>query len=348
MGELGELRNRVDQAVDRLSTAHEARQRQSHGLMTLLTDLEAKYEARSEELDHCKLRIEALTRENTDLAGLVDRLVRIADETVSSDDDDPLLRASTMAGELVADWSAPEGGSEHPTDASDEEHHEIAETDADPAEAIVASGDDEATDEPAAEDAVSDIEAFEAVAPEMRFENVSDEELAGERLDGDPEELAALLDTPIVPDAVSDPENETTMASEPLDIVSGDTDDADAIFETMEIDAAEIEAAETEAVTIDATEIEALALEAAAEPDPIAELDPVEELLAADLDIPEIVIEDDEPISRIDPDEDTESSIRAMMARLEDAAVRARAHAEEQSGSETEEAPAPAAAAGGS
>ena len=102
MGELGELRNRVDQAVDRLSSAHEARQRQSHGLMTLLTDLEAKYEARSEELDHCKLRIEALTRENTDLAGLVDRLVRIADETVSSDDDDPLLRASTMAGELVA------------------------------------------------------------------------------------------------------------------------------------------------------------------------------------------------------------------------------------------------------
>ena len=51
MGELGELRSRVDQAVERLSTTNETRRRQSRGLMTLLTDLEGKYQARSEEVE---------------------------------------------------------------------------------------------------------------------------------------------------------------------------------------------------------------------------------------------------------------------------------------------------------
>ena len=60
MGELGELRNKVNQAVERLSSAHDTRRRQSQGLMTLLTDLESKYEARNEELEHSKQRIEAL------------------------------------------------------------------------------------------------------------------------------------------------------------------------------------------------------------------------------------------------------------------------------------------------
>ena len=77
MGELGELRNRVDRAVDRLSAANDTRRRHSQGLMTLLTDLEAKYEARNEEVDHCKQRIEALARENADLTSLVEKLVLI-------------------------------------------------------------------------------------------------------------------------------------------------------------------------------------------------------------------------------------------------------------------------------
>ncbi len=54
----------------------------------------------------------------------------------------------------------------------------------------------------------------------------------------------------------------------------------------------------------------------------------------------EISFEDDEPISRIDPDEDTESSIRAMMARLEQAAARAKSHTEESPEPEADEAPA--------
>ena len=107
MGELGELRNKVDQAVDSLSTAHETRRRQSHGLMTLLTDLETKFEARNEEVEHSKQRIEALARENADLSNLVDRLVQIIDTTVNSEDEDTLFRASATAAELVADWPGP-------------------------------------------------------------------------------------------------------------------------------------------------------------------------------------------------------------------------------------------------
>ena len=89
--ELAELRERVDQAIERLSTGQAARRRQSQGLMTRQTNLEAKYEARSEELDHYGRRIEALTRENADLMGLVDRLVQTVDATAS---------------DFTADWSS--------------------------------------------------------------------------------------------------------------------------------------------------------------------------------------------------------------------------------------------------
>ncbi len=87
--ELAELRERVDQAIERLSTGQAARRRQSQGLMTRQTNLEAKYEARSEELDHYGRRIEALTRENADLMGLVDRLVQTVANWSSEDNDTP-------------------------------------------------------------------------------------------------------------------------------------------------------------------------------------------------------------------------------------------------------------------
>ncbi len=88
MDELAELRERVDQAIE---TGQAARRRQSQSLMARQTDFEAKYEARCEELDHCGRRIEALTRENADLMGLVDRLVQTVDATES---------------DLIANWSS--------------------------------------------------------------------------------------------------------------------------------------------------------------------------------------------------------------------------------------------------
>jgi hypothetical protein len=270
VGELGELRSRVEQAVERLSAANDTRKRQSHGLMTLLTDLEAKYEARSEELDHCRQRIEALSTENVDLSGLIERLVVIVDTSVATEDDDALFRASAMAEDLIADWR--DGPSDTlPADQADDagEDPPIAPVEVDAA-----------------------LEAFAGLGLETGFEDVSPEELAAEPLDGDPAALAALLDTPISPDI------------EPID--SHDYGRFD-------------------------------------------ELDPIQDMMAADLDIPDITLDDDEPISRIDPDEDTESSIRAMMARLEDAAARAKIGTEDATDSDADaeiDAP-PAVAVGG-
>jgi len=100
--ELAELRERVDQAIERLETWQVARRRQSQGLMTRQTDLEAKFEARSEELDHCGRRIEALTRENADLMGMVDRLVQIVDDTASD-----LVAASAENKQITEPSEAP-------------------------------------------------------------------------------------------------------------------------------------------------------------------------------------------------------------------------------------------------
>ena len=113
-----------------------------------------------------------------------------------------------------------------------------------------------------------------------------------------------------------------------------DDDEAAAVLKTVDSDVDGIDMPK-----IDMTDIDTARLDAS------DTFDSNQELLAADLDIPEISREDDEPISRIDPDEDTESSIRAMMARLEKAAARARAHSEESP--EVEAIEAPAVAVGG-
>ncbi len=346
MGELGELRNRVDQAVERLSTTNETRRRQSRGLMTLLTDLEGKYQARSEELEHSKRRIGALTRDNAELSSLVDKLVRIVDTTVTGDGEDTLKLASDMAAELAAGWAGPDVGDAPATDATtgseaiDDAHGPAAAAAEEEIEAIaaaeivldeIAPADDQPMDDVAGEtgaDAVDD--GFAGVAPDLRFEDVSEHELAGERLDVDPDDLAALLDAPL-PDPADDPAATMAAVSEgSFEVISGAADDAEKLLDTAAFDAVETDLSETDITVLDD----------AGEPDPI------QEMLAADLDIPEIAFDDDEPISRIDAGEDTESSIRAMMARLEEAAARAKARADDVAETETDEAPAVAAVGG--
>lgn len=333
MGEVGELRNRVDRAVERLSAANDTRHRQNHGLTAMLSDLEAKFEARGEELDHCQQRIQALARENADLSGLIDKLVRIVDTTVSTPDDDALFHASAMATELVADWPGPATPDE---DTSAVE--ESASSDDDEP-----SSDDETTPDAMTPRPVHDAaaEAFGALDPASRFEDVSGPELDAEHLDGDAEDLAALLDTPLMPEPSDAPElrdaDATTVApvsdalsDAPFEVVSGEADDAATL----------IEAAVFDAPDADFGDIETMALDDAGEPDPL------EEMLAADLDIPEIVLDDDAPISRVDPNADTESSIHALMARLEQAAARAKVTDDEPE-TETVTGEAPAVAAGG-
>ncbi len=331
MGELGELRNRVDQAVDRLSAANDARHRQNHGLTAMLTDLEAKFEARGEELEHCERRIQALARENADLSGLIDTLIHIVDTTVGAHDEDALFRASAMATELVADWSGPEtpdeGTEPGPVDAAGPAEDSVAED--------TASSDD---GEPGIEnemtpelvhDAASEV--FAGLDPASRFEDVSHAELEAEQLDGEPEDLATLLDTPLMPepgdaDATSEAPVSDALADEPFEVVSAEAEDVATLMEAAVFDAPDA----------DFGDIETMALDGAGEPDPL------EEMLAADLDIPEIVLDDDAPVSRIDADEDTESSIQALMARLEQAAARANVP-DDETEAVADEAPAVAA-----
>ncbi len=137
--ELAELRERVDHAIEKLSTGQAARRRQSQGLMTRQTDLEAKYEARSEELDHCGRRIEALTRKNADLMGLVDRLVQTVDDTESdlianwSSEDNDTPEADACDGrELVV-------GSEGPMETSAKEKKQTTEPNEAPVNELVSS-----------------------------------------------------------------------------------------------------------------------------------------------------------------------------------------------------------------
>ncbi len=96
MGELEELRNRVDQAVERLSAANDARHHQSQSLMTRLTDLEEKNEA--------------FTRENADLASLVNRLVQIVSDTASSEETYTLFRGSAKVSDAFAKFGTPMKG----------------------------------------------------------------------------------------------------------------------------------------------------------------------------------------------------------------------------------------------
>ena len=105
MGELEELRSRVDQAVERLSAANDARRHQSQGLMTRLTDLAEKNEA--------------LTRENADLASLVTRLVQIVGDTASLEETYTLFDGSAKVSDVVADWLNREDGDTLEVDASD-------------------------------------------------------------------------------------------------------------------------------------------------------------------------------------------------------------------------------------
>ena len=134
MDELAELRERVDQAIE-TGQAAQRRQRQ--------TDLEAKYEARSEEPGHCGRRIEALTRENADLMGLVDRLVHTVDATESdlianwSSEDNDTPEADACDGrELVV-------GSEGPMETCAEENKQTTEPNEAPVNELVLSINDE-------------------------------------------------------------------------------------------------------------------------------------------------------------------------------------------------------------
>ena len=87
-----------------------ARHDQNENLTNLLGNLEEKFKARTVELDYCNSQIESLTQDNAQLSELVERLVNLIESGPENAEDDPLIRASTMAATLLKDWSDGEAG----------------------------------------------------------------------------------------------------------------------------------------------------------------------------------------------------------------------------------------------
>lgn len=243
MSDMEGLKTRVEQAVEQLSSVQNARHDQNQNLTSLLGGLEEKFTARTVELEYCNSQIAALTQDNAQLSELLERLVLLIESGSGDAEDDPLIRASTMAASLLEGWSGGE------TQAAGSESSEET---PEPQELV-------------SEDSVS-----------MSFEDVSQEEL-------DAEILAAPEGA--IPDLV-----------------------ADAIAAAVEEGASETEV------------LEEIVAEVAEE---AVEEDIVDEPVAADIEIPatEFDAEDggDDFLAE-EIEEDVESSIRAMMARLEAAA----------------------------
>ena len=171
MSELEGLKNRVEQAVEQLSTVQNARHDQIKNLTNLLGNLEEKFKARTVELDYCNSQIESLTQDNAQLSELVERLVNLIESGPKNAEDDPLIRASTMAATLLKGWS---GG-----------------------EAAAALG----ADVPE----TNDIDLQQNVA--LSFEDVSDDELKAEALDAPEGEVSELVANAIAAAQNVDDEN---------------------------------------------------------------------------------------------------------------------------------------------
>lgn len=168
MNELGDLRGRVEQAVGKLLSSHEARRRENRSLLDLLGNLEDKFNARSQELDYCNARIEALTRENAELGQLLVRLVGLIERDPEADREDPLHSASAMVAGMLE--------SSHGSSSGDAEAAPLAEVDPTGHDDIVA--DDAALDDAAP----AEVTEPYGDTPDMTagFEDATAEELAVE------------------------------------------------------------------------------------------------------------------------------------------------------------------------
>lgn len=102
MNDLAELKRRVDSAVDHLAAAQNARRQQQDSLIQLLADLEVKFDARHQELVHCHSRITDLEETNTQLTELLTTVVRLIESGSVEDSNDVIFRASKMAADLVS------------------------------------------------------------------------------------------------------------------------------------------------------------------------------------------------------------------------------------------------------
>jgi hypothetical protein len=290
VSDLEGLKTRVDQAVDQLSSVQNARQDQNQNLATLLGNLEEKFSARTVELEYCNSRIDALTQDNAHLSELLERLIGLIESEPGNADDDPLIRASTMAATLLEGWSGGETPVETTSDIS--EPQDVSEPQDIPE-----------TQELVSEDSVS-----------LSFEDVSDEELEAENLEVLDSDVSDLVASAVA--AAREPDGEAGDVTESADDELS-FDQVAVIDEEVPEEEVQDELVQPEVAEI----VEEIAEE-------VVEDDIMDEPVAADIDIPEAEEASDE-IFEEEIEEDTEASIRSMMARLEAAALDAKFAASE-------------------
>jgi ABC-type transporter Mla subunit MlaD len=253
--ETGDLKDRVETAIQQLAASHEQRREHNQSLTRMLANLETKYGARNEELRHCRARIRALNAANEQLVGLVERLVGIVETQVKSDPDEAVRRAAAMAHDMLRSW---------PEDAG------TAAEVGPPQE-----------------------------RPALRFEDVSEAELAAE--------LAA--EEPL-------PEPEAAVA-EPAEIIDAAAAGDTPAFEEFDV----VDRAPADDIAFEP------AARAPARPSPGQALNGAE---AVEIDIPEPAAPAGPPVRQ--ERETTRDDIRAMLDRLERAAARAQTLVDQEAG----------------
>lgn len=323
VSETAELKNRVENAIQRLTAGQEERRRSNQTLSQVLAGLEAKYNARGDELRQCHARIRELAESNERLAGLLERIVGIIETHADDSGDAAIRRAADTARDIVQSW-----GGDPAADAPDA-----------PAAPAV----------PAARTA-SAQHAKAAALPPMRFEDVSDEELTAEliaeeaeqaRASGDGVDMAQLADVAALDAPVPEPDaNQEVVQLDETDAVAeiaaepAQVEEVDAIDATPTADARapaapgapvfdEVEVVEDVSDEADAGEIEFEPAE--------AETEEIEtEAVEIDMPAPPPSAAPAHRPPAAGAREIGRDDIRAMLDRLERAAARAQAFAEQQ------------------
>lgn len=203
MSDLGNLQQRVGDAVDKLLDTQHQRQRHNQSLGRVLNDLEIKFEARKIELDHCHGRIRQLEESNKTLTELVSQMVEIVERTADEVGEDPVYRTTAVATDIleryVPDQPANDGAVKRDATGG-------------------TTGENRTTGYDAPADAFQDVDA-DLLKAEKMFEKVEGGEYP--RLVHDAVELARADGAePVAADAAADPSpvTETNPAEKDLGI----------------------------------------------------------------------------------------------------------------------------------
>lgn len=105
MSDLNDLKQRVGHAVERLAQTQDSRRERQDMLFRLLAELEGKFDARREELTYCHSRIADLEKSNVQLSELLETVIETVEASYVDDASDPIVRAAALAANLVEQCS---------------------------------------------------------------------------------------------------------------------------------------------------------------------------------------------------------------------------------------------------